>query len=81
MGLVCRMHGKHIKIIGIYIFRQTIKTSWVKFEVLMTLNMKIPVMWDETPWRYIELYRRFGRTYCVYLQGTKKGMYIIVKKI
>jgi hypothetical protein len=72
MGLACRMHEKHIKIIGIYTYRPTIKTLWVKFEVLMTLNMNIPVIWDEMPWRYPELYRRFGRSYCVYLQRTKR---------
>ena len=65
MGLACRMHGKRIKIIGLYTYRPGIKTSRIKFEVLMTLNIKIFVIWDETPWRFVELYRRFGRTYCV----------------
>lgn len=79
MGLACRMHGKHIKIIGIYTYRPTIKTSWVKFEVLMTLNIKIPVIQDETQLKCVELYRRFGRIYCVYLQGTKNECTLHVK--
>ena len=81
MGLACRVHGKRIKIIGMYPYRPITKTSWVKFEVFMRLNMKIPVIWDETLWRYVELDRPFGRRYCVYLEGTKWECTLHVKNI
>ena len=42
----------------------------------MTLNMKIPVIWDETPWRYAELHPlSVERTACAYRVQKKKVLH------
>jgi hypothetical protein len=80
MGLACRMHGKHFKIIGIYTYRPKIKTLWVKFEVLVTLNVNIPVIWDETPWSIQNCTDvSVDHTACTY--RVQKGTVHYVKKI
>jgi hypothetical protein len=36
-------------------------TAYVRFEVRMTVTMKITVFWGLTPYRLVNVYRRLGR--------------------
>jgi len=43
----------------------------VIFEVLMTMTMKIALLYDVTPCSLVDSYQRFGGISCRYLQGNR----------
>jgi hypothetical protein len=46
----------------------------VGFEVLTTVIMKSAIFWDISPCSPLSVNRRFGGTYCLYLQGRKNKL-------
>jgi hypothetical protein len=42
-----------------------------KFDVLTLVHLKITIFWNALVCSLVEVYRRFGETYCLHLQGRK----------
>jgi hypothetical protein len=47
------------------------KSDFAGFQLLTALIMKSTIIWDMIPCSSLEVNRRFGGTYCLYLQGRK----------
>jgi hypothetical protein len=47
---------------------------FVGFEVFTTVVMKSTIFWDITPCSPLKVYRRFGGTYRLHLQGRKNKL-------
>jgi hypothetical protein len=43
--------------------------GYVRFQVLTAASMKMTAFWDIKPSCLVEIYRRFGRAYCLHHQG------------
>jgi hypothetical protein len=46
-------------------------STLVGFEVFTTVTLENTVLWDMTPCSLVEVYRRFGGTYFLYLQSLR----------
>jgi hypothetical protein len=48
-------------------------STTVRFEVHTDLSIKINIFWDMTPCNPVEIYQRFGETYCLHLHGWREN--------
>jgi hypothetical protein len=50
----------------------------VRFEVITTVTVKNAVFWDVTPCSLVEVYRYFGRIFCMHLYGRRISKQIML---
>jgi hypothetical protein len=45
--------------------------------VFTAVNIQAEVFWDVTPCSFLAKYQRFGRSYCLHLQGENEGRMVL----
>jgi hypothetical protein len=49
---------------------------YIRSQILKDVTVMNIVLWDVTPCSLLEIYQRFGRTYCIHPHGNREGKFL-----